>query len=266
MRWGFVVGVFLLLGSLVSATYIQLSTTVMTESIVTANETQINVTLKNTGDESAYDIQLSLVLPDGFSSKDIYIGTLPPEEPSFNKFNVSIGDVLPGRYPIAIKVNYADSNRYPFSTLSSGLLVYREPSGIGVHGTLSHVGIAGKEKKEVVMTIRNIDDVAHNVDVWLFLPNELKSDTLSKKVRVGARSVEEEKFIIESFGALPGSTYVVTAAMSYEKNGLMHASLAGGIVKILEESETKKTESNSTMFILVGVLVILILLFLYLRK
>ena len=69
------------------------------------------------------------------------------------------------------------------------------------------------------------------------LPDELKAGYYSTELNVDAQGVASATIPVKSFGALPGSTYVVFAAMEYEGQG-HYGSIAQGTVSIMSPDET----------------------------
>jgi len=208
------------------------------ESLVLTDDTVVNVSIVNEGDEPAYSVVLSLGTPDGISSAPLDVGTLYPNEPFEGLIIVAVDDGLPsGRYPIVYTTNYADANSYPFSTVSLRFLNVGAYAPIIVHGVLSPVELSGGEEKEMTLTVRNLDSVPHDVKVRVHAPNEIKVVDPARTLTVAGQSEAETSFMVSSFGALGGSTYVVAASMSFESAGLAHAGGASGFVTILKDGE-----------------------------
>lgn len=256
-RGRFFLGIFLLFLILISSLtvfgrYISLSTQASTEKIVYGNETQLNVKLINSGDESAYDVQVSLILPEGFEANSLFFRELMPNSPYEGTIKIKINENLtPGEYPIGILTDYKDANGYPFSSISSVTLFFKKQTSSQVFGILQKIKISSAEgEKELMLKIRNLDSKQHSLKIKLFLPRELKSDITTEKImEINSKEEKEIKFKISNFGALPGSTYIIFATLEYDdkddKEKLLHfSSIILGIVEIVEEREEERKDDK----------------------
>jgi len=247
-----------------SATYISMSSRIQVERVVNQGNTPVNVSVVNLGDEAAYSVQLTLILPEGFNSESHYIGNMPPKVPVEKIFDVTLPeDVLPGKYVIGLIIDYSDANGYPFSAISPGNLVIKEPSASKVTGAIDEVTIGTKGEGKLKVKLRNLDNKAHDVKVRLMLPRELNVDLEENVVYMPAKSEEEVTFKISSFGALAGSKYVAMAAIE-STDDMHYSSIARGFISIVEEKNPFSIPKMLPFFA-IGAL-ILVFLVLQLRK
>ncbi len=222
----------------VSAKYITLTHKVTMERIVQEDKTKVNITLLNSGDEPAYDVQLSLLLPEGISSEPIFLGKLDPNMPQSGTFDIKINsEIIPGKYSMVILTEYKDANGYPFSSVSPNSLILKEVTSSQIFGRISGITLGDKETKKITLELRNMDQKDHNLKIRLFIPRELKTDSEEKSLVLNARGEKKINFDISSFGALPGSNYVVFATLDYEDSGVHYSSTASGIVRVVEQKE-----------------------------
>ncbi|RLI87782.1 MAG: hypothetical protein DRO76_01855 [Candidatus Altiarchaeales archaeon] len=254
----------------VSARYITLSHKVTMERIIQEDKTTVNITLLNSGDEPAYDVQLSLLLPEGVSSEPIFLGELDPNMPKSGTFDIKINsDVIPGRYSMAILTEYKDANGYPFSSVLPKSLILKEFKSSQISGRISGITLGDKEIKKLTLELRNMDQRGHNLKIKLFIPRELKADNEEKSLVLNAREEKKINFDISSFGALPGSNYVVFASLDYEDSGIHYSSTAMGIVKVVEgrtvQSESEEIPFGVVFWILTISFIVLLSVFLYLK-
>jgi len=254
----------------VSARYITLSHKVTMERIIQEDKTTVNITLLNSGDEPAYDVQLSLLLPEGVSSEPIFLGELDPNMPKSGTFDIKINsDVIPGRYSMAILTEYKDANGYPFSSVLPKSLILKEFKSSQISGRISGITLGDKETKKLTLELRNMDQRDHNLKIKLFIPRELKADNEEKSLVLNAREEKKINFDISSFGALPGSNYVVFASLDYEDSGIHYSSTAMGIVKVVEgrtvQSESEEIPFGVVFWILTISFIVLLSVFLYLK-
>jgi hypothetical protein len=276
----FFISLFLLISLLtsVSATYISLSTELTTETLVQDNETQVKVKLTNIGDETAYDVHISLLFPseESFQSTFLSPGELVPNSPYKGNITININHpevVKPGKYSFALLTDYKDANGYGFSSVSPTSLFIKERTLSQVFALMKKVKIpseGGKEGEPLTLKIRNLDSHPHSLKINLFLPRELKAaDTMEKTLDIGPKSEREVTFKISSFGALPGSNYAIFATIEYEdtESGLHYSSIATGVVEIVEKQEVFPSLPNlSTWIPILGFIILIIIFIVYQLK
>lgn len=259
-----------LLSTSASASFISISTTIATEQIIRGRQTWVNVTLENGGDEPAYNVRLHLMLPNGFHAEPAYVGTLPPYKPIDSSFSVTVDDgTQNGTYPLILNVEYTDANGYPFSTLSPRIIAYNIPTPMKVYARLQNIALFENRKANASVLLRNMDSREHELSVRIYLPNELKTDNEYANVKLLGRSEAEVNFEVESFGAIPNSTYVITVSADFEEDDLRHTVLGGGMITILPKDEMQTADSEKQNFLLwalIGMFLLLIALFLILRR
>lgn len=251
-----------------SATYIQLSTQITVENMVNDSSTEINVSIINHGDESASDVQLSLSSPQGFQTSDsIPLGILKPNVTYGGTFRVNIDDkTTPGRYVFVLITRYADMNGYPFSGVAPVSLVYKKDAPKLVHATISNLELPEKDTQKLTLSIRNLDNSDHTVNVKLFLPGELKSDEAEKEVYVKSKEEKQMEFPVSTFGALPGSSYPVLAAISFEDSQLHYSSMAASTIRIVKQKSIFTLPSNQTLIAIVVVLILILVYYQFKKK
>ncbi|HEX55505.1 MAG: hypothetical protein DRO90_00570 [Candidatus Altiarchaeales archaeon] len=259
---GYLFLILIMLVGTVNGSYITINTIISAEEIIYGNETVINVTVSNLGDEPAYGIIISLILPEGFSSDEIYVGRLNPNENFTGRFFVRIDDnLLPGRYEIGVITDYKDLNDYPFSAISKKSIVLGRDTISKVLLSVSNVEISRDEK--LIIRLRNLDTTEHQVRVRLFLPREFSSNLISRDIRIDPR---EEKYIeakIENLNALVGSSYFIFATLEYEYNNMHHSYSSAAILKVVEEEDG---EGIDLIFLsLIIIFVLLLIMFILLR-
>ena len=245
---------------LASASYISLTTTVKSGTIF--NETtDLYVSIEQHGDEAAYDVSVVPLLPDFFSYQgSLSKERLDPQKKLEGNFTINIlNKILPGQYPAVLKVIYHDANMYPFSTISPYLITYKEKVNSGVYGTISDLEIAKKGSGNLVLDVRNLDEIQHDINIKLYLPNELKSENMEKHLTIGPKEEKQVKYEVSSFGALTGSSYSIFASIEYEDD-YHYTTFARGLVKIVE-----KKENPHFLWFLIVLFAVLLLVFVYFK-
>jgi len=247
--------------SLVLAGTISLTTSVTTD-VLSKNQGQIQVSLSNSGNEAAYNVQLSLIT-DYFSSDPVHVGTLDVNKPFKTNITFSANQELKeGNYPVVLLTEYTDANGYPFSSVSPITLTYKNPYSSRVSGIFENVEISGKREKNLAIKLKNMDQVSRDVNVMLILPNELSSDVAGINVTLGSKEEKTITFKVSNFAGLEGSNYVVLASIEYEGDH-HYSSLASGMIKIIEGSNVL---SLPKWLPIVGLTLSIIILVFYLLK
>jgi hypothetical protein len=219
-----------------SASYIRITVSATSVTVDEEDDIALNLTIMNSGDEAANDMQVSLVLPKGFTAKPVLAGIMHPNIPYYGSFKIGVADyVKPGTYPVVIKTNYADANAHPFSTVSPTLIKYRQWTQRGVQGKMGELGIPGDAEGKLMLELSNLEDTPHTVFVRFHLPDELVADYYQTSVDLNPQGTHKVLVPIKSFGAIPDSSYSVFATMEYDEGGLHYSSLASGAVHILSK-------------------------------
>jgi hypothetical protein len=223
------------LAGVVSASFISMTTSVSIESAVQSNGTSVNITMLNSGDEPAYDVLTSLALPEGFYSNELLVGTLNQNEPYTGEFKINIDEsVACGTYTVGVITDYKDANSYPFSAVSTFSLILKNRTFSRVTATIPEITLGEKGSEDLKLSMRNLDDTPHSIQVKLLLPRELKVERETMTAFVDKKSDSEISFRLSSFGARPGSSYIVSAILSYDEEGRHYSSSSSGIVNIVE--------------------------------
>jgi hypothetical protein len=218
----------------VYASFISLTTTITTE-VMSKNSAKLHIKILNSGDEAAYNVQISSLTED-FKTDIINVGILEPKIPFEGDLNVSrTKEINPGSYPIVVLTDYADANSYPFSSISRVDLTYKTRTVSKVSGGIPELNLSGKESKKLVLTVRNLDSIPHDVKVKLFIPRELKAVNEERSLSVGSKEEKILDFDVSSFSALVRSSYVVLATLEYEQDNLHYSSFAQTMINVIEK-------------------------------
>lgn len=201
-------------------------------------EITVYTTLVNLGDEAAENVRVSLIIPDGFESNVVSVGTLDVEKPENISFRIKVPEgIKQGVYPAVTLIDYTDLNNYPFSSVTPGTIKYGIEEYPLMYADLEQAALRGGEKTTARLTIRNLDEVERNVSVTLFLPREIKSENMKKSVVVDAKNEAHVEFNVSSLGALPQSSYLVFAAVEYEDSVHYMLPIRPSIFSITEGGE-----------------------------
>jgi hypothetical protein len=245
-----------------AGSFISLTPSIDNENIVSGNVSVLGFSLSNSGDEPAYDVVVSLFLPDGMSAENLFAGRLDDGGSFSGSFRIRLNDsILPGAYSIPLIVDYKDANGHPFSAVYAFSQVVRDAAFSKVTPRFAPLNVTEDGGGDLKLSLRNLDDKAHQVKVRFFLPRELRSDEEEKTVAVSAKSDSDTAFAVSSFDALAGSSYAVFAVVSYEEDGVHYSTYSSGIVNVVAEKPTIGGMSIPS-WVPIAVLAALILIFL----
>lgn len=254
--------ILLLIPQVVLAGVISLTTTISSD-VMTKDETKIHVSILNSGNEPANNVQITPLVPNSFSTEPVSFEKLNINEPKETNFKVKLTEeTIPGNYPVVILTDYADINGYPFSSVSPSSIVYKTRTISKVSGVISEVSLIDKNSKKLVLTLRNLDDTSHNIKIKMFIPRELKISEDEKEMTIGPKEEKELDFEISSLSALVGSSYLVLASIDYEDGILHYSTFARGIVKI----ELGKSFEFPFWLPVISFIVLLIIFFYYFKR
>jgi hypothetical protein len=251
-----------------NATYITLQNSMTVEKTIYSDTSTINVSLANSGDEAANGVQLSMLLPPGFTANTVFLGRMDPNIPQTASFSLQIdASTAPGMYSIALLTEYKDANGYQFSSVTPNYLVIKEARSSQVDATVSQEEIGNKgEVKKITVSLRNMDQKDYDVKIRIYAPKELKINPEEKTLTVKGRDSPQTDFEISSFGALPGSSYVVFASVDYDEGGIHYTSTASGLIKVVQQKETFSFRNEWIAIIVIIILVIAVIAFQFMGR
>ena len=185
----------------VNASYI----TIQSSVAVTNNKTMVKVT--NLGDESAYNVQLSLEM----NNQKIVSGTknqLGVKEVFEWSAPIKFEAGNPGKYPLILTVNYEDANAYPFSAISVSTFEYKQPTISSIVAKMNNLEVYDKGLLELKM--KNLDGTAKEAAIRLIMPKELTANQDRLPVKIPAKSEGSTEFKIEKSSIKVGNSILFT--------------------------------------------------------
>ncbi|MFH0861467.1 MAG: NEW3 domain-containing protein [Candidatus Altiarchaeota archaeon] len=259
-----IIGLLALLPTTVSASYIQLLPQISAPDIIQTNTIDIPLTLTNHGDESAYNIQLSLLLPNGFTTQNKFYREIKPNETKEDTFTVNIpSGTTPGSYVFGLLTQYADANQYPFSSVNSLLVNYRIPTMSKIVGGISNANIKN-QPTDVTISLRNRDEKEHPAAIKLIIPSELMADNIYFETTLNPNEEKQIPLTISSSSALPGSIYPILAIVTYIENNEQYSTVLRGVLQIEETKQISKNPLDSLLWLSIAVIILIVLFVIYL--
>ncbi|MFH1106161.1 MAG: hypothetical protein V1731_03045 [Candidatus Aenigmatarchaeota archaeon] len=253
---------FLALSGFAAAKYITIATSVE-ECFTETGQCAMNITVANYGDEPASQTRISVV-SDIVSGDEISQKILYPNERIYGLINVDPkAEMIPGKYPVFVMVEYEDANSYPFTAISPAFFVYKTQTSSKVKGVASEITISEKESGKISVRLMNYDDAPHNVSIGLMLSRELKFERGKKTVVMEANGDGTVEFDVAHFSALAGSAYPAFVSIEYDSGGLHYVYFVRGLVKI---SKSEGIFSNQAIGVIIALLAAAVAYNLYFKR
>jgi hypothetical protein len=222
-----------------------------TEDVSFGNETYVNFTVVNVGNEPGFNVSIELAGGSELTGDSIYIGMLNPKKPFTGSFRAAFAPgIIQGTYPVIITLHYSDRNGYPFTVIFPEDVHYKTKKASTIATNVGTITIPskGKDYTDLSMEVINYDSKPHNVSIMLYLTNELRANSLQQTLTVPPEGKQLATFGIISATALPASSYSVIAISSYEEDGVHYSNIGLGRVFVTTPSLT--TVLNPVLIIL----------------
>ncbi|MEA3471263.1 MAG: hypothetical protein U9R24_06075 [Thermodesulfobacteriota bacterium] len=213
----------------VFAGYIRLDTEVT--SVVEKGGLKVSISLKNRGNEPAYNLQGEIETGDKRTSikkkKELAVNESYRVESL-----LGLDPVKPGTYPLTVTVYYTDINQHPFSAVTCTIFVYEKETLPLIFGQIEPVTFS--RKAALTLRLNNLDETGLKTSTRLVVPREVTTEGETKECLVPARGASSLLFHVKNFGALPGSTYPVFCVTQFERGGRHHTAISRGSISISE--------------------------------
>ncbi len=217
----------------------------------------------NRGDVPAHDVQFEVVAGDEVLVAPV-VKKLGVDEQA--TVNLTLADVpgMPGRYPVVIRTNYRDANGYRFTALTVGFHDYQSSvtSAVSISSETVRIPVGGKGRLSFVL--RNNGRTAQEIDLALYVPNELSVAHEPSVIVLGPQQVQTLEYEVGNYSALANSRYQIPLVGQYEQNG-KHFSVAGSAVVLLVD-DARPAIKPFWIWVLLGGLMPGIISFLRLKK
>lgn len=228
------------------------------QSSITTTENGTIITVTNLGDESAYNVQLSMDINGQKKISDLksQLGmreTFEWEMPLDAELKNS------GKYPLILTTNYQDANSYPFSAISVSTFDHKQSTISDIAAKINNIELSDEETLE--LTIKNTAETTKNLNIRMIAPKELTAEKDKLSIKLPANTQTTINFEIKKFSALAGSSYVVFAVIEHDEDGRHYTIVTNGIVNVVEK---QNIFTNQTL--LTVLLVILAVIFIYAQK
>ena len=241
----------ILLSSLVSASFITMQTTT---SITTSEESiQLNISTINKGDEPAYNVQFIADIDGKKATSEVKQRLEVDEKFVFDKL-VKNPLEKKGTYPLILTTKYEDANGYPFSAISVSTFANKEASISEIAAKLEAIELS--DKGIMKLTVKNTGKTEKDLNIRLVTAKELTINNDEFELNLASKEEKTIEFEIESFSALPGSTYPIYSVIEYEEDDMHFTESGNGTVRVVE----KKGIFNNQI-LLISALVVLLVVF-----
>jgi len=240
--------------------------TTITSKVIDQTSTNLSVSITNNGDETAYRVEvIPLYLEDFYMNNTIVLDHLDSGETFQDIFPIYVNkSLLPGIYPIVMKLKFYDLGNHPYSILFSHLLTYKEGYESNIKGDIYPVDITANGSGTYAFYLQNLDDTPHSIKIKLYIPDEFNSTFSEQIIPLDAISVQKVDFQIINRGGLPGSSYKIYASLEYDDNIHHYSSLIEKTIPVFKETE--KTFTLLYITFLIGIYTILLIIYILLKR
>jgi len=219
--------VIVLLVSFTYAGYITIETNV--KSQVEGNILNNEVKITNLGDDVAFNVRASLILNRSVYESRVKETLGAGESFKFNK-SIEIPYLIKGTYHLVTKVDYQDSNNYPFQALSVSSFNLISIATSNVEVRLENTKLS--DKGTLNLLILNKDNKEKDIIITVHAPEEI--EIINTPIRTKLKNNLKLNFDLERGNALSGSNYAVFAVVEYDENNKHFTSIGSANVEIVD--------------------------------
>jgi hypothetical protein len=256
----------ILMGLAINATaYYTMDLSSATANANTKDEMTVWLSLKNSGDEPAYNLRLELMLPDGFKAGTANKGILENGTTQAFELNVTLGEhVLPGSYSAPVNLQFEDVKGYMISMVYPLTLDAKGATTGNVAVKMEDAEIKLSQEKRLPITIANLDDTSHELTIGYAFPKTIIVKNIPKKINLEAKSTQTVEATVFPFDALPDSSFTYIISAAYESGGKHYETVKFGKIEIIKEGIDDSLTSNPLLLMAAALTVIIAIA--YLRK
>jgi len=248
--------VIILLVNVAYAGYITIETNV--KSQVKGNILNNEVKITNFGNDVAFNARASLILNRSVYESRVKETVGAGESFKFNK-SIEIPYLIKGTYPLVTKVDYQDSNDYPFQALSVSSFDFINITTSNVEVTLESTKLS--DKGTLNLLILNKDNKEKDIIITLYAPEGIK--IINTPIKTKLKNNFKLNFDLERINALSGSNYAVFAIVEYDENNKHFTSIGSANVEIVDFIPDEK---NIISKIFIISFIALLLFYIFVKK
>jgi hypothetical protein len=216
----------------------------------------VDVSVANVGDERADSLQVHVDF-DSMRRSGTFVSRLEAGDTVDEEIVIEALDVLPGRHPVIISVEYADANDYPLSAISYVELIVGEDRAPALAASLESIDLA--ETGELVLRVTNLGERAREVQARLVLPRELVTDLEDRTLSLGGLESRTETLNVRNQTALSPSTYPVFALLEYREDGHNTCVFVAATIRVVDR-EPASIDFRGVALIAVPLLLLAVIL------
>jgi hypothetical protein len=244
--------------SMAKSSYISMTTLVETP-IILNNSTSVEISVENSGDETAYDA-IAFLDRKEFYAENIYMGKINPGDYVKKNFTVFFTQgIKEGIYITAMRVYYKDTNGYVFSAISPVKLIYKSPTSSKLTLLLENKKIEEGGNTKVEIKIKNLDEKNIDAKINIFMPDEFGVGRKSYEVSLKPNSEKTVLLDVFNIKALKGSTYPYFVSAEYEDE-YHYSDYSMGFIQVTEKQRIKSS------YLLAGVALLISIIMLFFSK
>ena len=229
-----------------------IKSTVSTEAGV-----RLQLELRNTGDEAAYDVHPSASVGEA-SAKGDTKKTIAPQQNGSWSLPLRDQPPQPGSYIVVVRVEYEDANGYPFEVLATAPFSISAAPKPAVRGQLVVPSVQQNGSARGTLTLTVPKDRGNRFEVLFALPGGLRTPQSRQELSVGTDQKIRMPVEIANTTLLPGTSVNVFALVTALDEPTPQTDVVQSIVRVTAPSRI--VETNTFIVIVVVLLVYLLAL------
>jgi len=246
----------IVLTSHLHASYIKIDTNLQTR--LESNNLTVLVEVMNNGDEAAYDIMTNTKISK-YSQNSRTQSILKVNESVEFKFNFELNIEKSGNYPVLVRIDYSDMNKYAFSAITLSIITYKDGAYPEVFCKANPLKIVDKGKAHLI--IKNMNEEIKDITAKLIIPKTLSTPNSTQKLTLKPEEEKSIYFNISNFSAFIGTKAAIFFIVEYDDDEKHFATSVMSHVDIIEKIKLKLYEK----IIIVGIPILLLISFFIIR-
>ena len=213
----------------------------------------VSLGIRNGGDEAARSVSPALQFLGKTTRADVR-PLLRPNETWRVDLTAQAADLVTGRWPYRIMVDYADANDYPFHALHVGTVVVGAPPPAKV-AVVKIVAPPLSTSGPLESVVKNLSPDTRMIGVAVHLPEGLELEEPVSAVEFAPWEERRVSTSLVNRTGLPGSRYAVFVSAEYDDGPLHQTVVVPTTVEIVAEQSVFKRR-RMLLWLLAGLLVV----------
>lgn len=191
------------------------------------------IEVSNGGDEEARGVTPTLRF-QGNEARGDATDALPPGDPAEMPLELAAGALTDGRWPYTVRIDYADTNLYPFQAVSVGTFQVGKPPLPKLSVTpVATVKLA--DEAELSVTLKNLSESPKQVTLRAVGPEAIEARASAEAAKLDGWEERSVSLGLVNRAALPGSVYPLFVTAEWDEGDVHQTVVAHSTLEILAE-------------------------------